>query len=164
MSDEPKTDPAEQPEEDAFMAESDDAEGEEGLLGEVEVEDDAEQEEAAEQFDFTPSPRSSHPRPVVKREDPNQSLKAVAIPLLITIGALLLVPAVWAVLILCGAHVWRWENPNAKAMALVMLMCWPIAGILIAAAVFFYKQIQRQKAAMQPPIDITEPPATNKPK
>ena len=84
-------------------------------------------------------------RPVRTAASANQPLKAAAVPVLFTVGALLLVPAVWAVLLLGGANVWHAQRPDAQRMAVVMLACWPIALSLFGAGVFFGLQVRREK-------------------
>src|SRR5687768_959396 len=100
----------------------------------------------ADEFDFARDPA----RPVgYRRPVPQASgdgLKAIAIPILATVGVLLLVPGVWAILLLSGAQVWSSHRSSARPMALAMLVCWPIALALFGAAMMFFKQIQREKA------------------
>jgi hypothetical protein len=74
------------------------------------------------------------------RNGHDHGLKAMAIPIFTTVGGLLLVPAVWAVLVLAHVPVWASESDSATLMALVMLACWPISGILLLGAFVFYKQ------------------------
>jgi hypothetical protein len=56
------------------------------------------------------------------------------------IGMLLLIPALWAVAILLDLPVPMSGRKSATAMALLMLLCWPIAGALIWGAFHFAKQ------------------------
>ena len=119
--------------------------------------------EEEEEFDFStaPAPRS-RVKPPVKKADPSHSLKATAVPILITVGVALMIPGMWAVLRLSGAEwVWSYSRENSRAMAFVMLMCWPIAIILFGGAWIFYRQIQAEKAALLPPADlgVQTPPA-----
>jgi len=79
-------------------------------------------------------------RPKKKRNN-MADVKAVAIPLLATVGVMLLFPAIWAVLILRGHETLASDKPDAETMAMVMLVCWPIALILIAAAATFGWQV-----------------------
>lgn len=89
----------------------------------------------------TETPARSRARTPAGR-DANHGLKAAAVPVLITVGLLLLIPGVWSLLILTGT----WESPreDAKTMAVAMLATWPIALSMFAGAGFFWWQI-RQK-------------------
>jgi hypothetical protein len=96
----------------------------------------------------TPAPVSytaSSTRTAKKRED--HSLKAMMVPVFFTVGALLLVPAIWSVLLLLGFDVPLRKSESSTPMALVMLACWPISGVLLFGASFFYRQIRGQAAA-----------------
>lgn len=164
--------PSEQASE-ALDAQFDGEEGEllaevDGELDEIPVEDEsgelvgveggAEEQPAA--FDFSPSPASPRPRTAVKPQvKPDQTLKAVAVPILGTVGVLLLWPAFWSLLLLL--NIIESHRESARTMAFVMLMCWPIAGVLLAGAVFFFRQIQREKAALLPPPEAS--PQANSP-
>jgi hypothetical protein len=78
-----------------------------------------------------------------KRHD--HSLKAMMVPVFFTVGALLLIPAIWSVLLLLGFDwVWARKSESATLMAVVMLSCWPISGILLFGAAYFYRQIRSQ--------------------
>ena len=77
----------------------------------------------------------------------NQGLKATAAPLLGTVGVLLLIPGVWAVLTLSGMNVAGSAREDAQAMAWAMLVCWPIAICLLVTAIIFFVQMLRDKKA-----------------
>ncbi len=64
-------------------------------------------------------------------------IKAAAVPVLSLIGVLLLIPAVWAVLLLAGAPVWHHERHSARGMAAVMLVCGPIAFAMFGGAAYY---------------------------
>ena len=123
----------------------------------AEVDDDDEatvdvgEEDPAEAFKFAGpqagSPATPRTRPGPKPKDPDKSLKATAVPILATVGFLMLCLTGWAVLILLNSHVPLWDRPNAKTMAVVMLMCGPIAAVLFAGSYVFFRQIQREKEA-----------------
>ena len=81
--------------------------------------------------------------PAPKKKSAN--LKATAIPMLATVGFLLLVlPVRWSFFHLTGISVSK--EAGANTMAWVMfLLATPVSGILIAAAVWMYLQLQREK-------------------
>ena len=70
-------------------------------------------------------------------------LKTMAMLVLSTVGMLLLIPAVWALLLLAGAEVWNHDRTGAHKMALLMLICWPIAFALLCGAVYYFIQIKK---------------------
>lgn len=76
---------------------------------------------------------------------PHSELKAFAVPVLFTVGTLLLIPAIWAVLYLLGAPVWAHDRPDAGTMAAAMLVCWPIAGALLAGGFIYGRQLWRRR-------------------
>ncbi len=80
-----------------------------------------------------------------RRNAKSNDLKAVAAPLLATVGVLLLIPAMWALLLLMGVGVPGSARDDSRPMAAVMLISWPIAICLIAASVLFFNQILREK-------------------
>lgn len=77
----------------------------------------------------------------------SHDMKATAIPLLITVGGLLLVPAIWGVLVLVGAGVPGAGREDSGMMAGMMLGCWPIALCLIYYGVYLLRKLQRAKKA-----------------
>lgn len=88
------------------------------------------------------------PRPEGRRAPPriaagHDQIKAVAVVLLLGVAGLLLIPAVWAALLLMGIKVWGSARPDAAKMAMGMLACWPIAAGLVSGAVLFYLQLCR---------------------
>lgn len=62
----------------------------------------------------------------------------------LALGMLLLIPAIWAVAVLLGIPVpgagGEGVGVSSNTMAIIMLLCWPVAGCLIWGAVFFGKQ------------------------
>ncbi len=95
--------------------------------------------------------RTAHRRPAARSS--SHGLKATAAPLLATVGVLLLVPALWSVLTLSGMNVVGSDREDAQAMAMVMLVCWPVALCLLIAAGVFLKQIlqeNKRRSAAQP--------------
>ncbi len=117
-------------EEEAFAAEIDDESGD--VVGEVT------QEPAFE------APPPTTRRAPTRRKNNNDGLKQVMAPVFITVGALMLVPALWALLHLLG--ITTSTKPNANLMAYVMLLCWPIALALIATGSVLVVQTIRRKS------------------
>ena len=64
----------------------------------------------------------------------------MAIAALLVVGALLLIPAFWALRLLSGEQVLHYERPSARGMAKVMLVCWPISAALFGGALFYMLQ------------------------
>ncbi len=97
-------------------------------------------EQADTQPRVVPAPARSRPRPPARR-DANHGLKTASVPVLITVGLLLLVPGVWSLLILTGT----WESPreDARTMAIAMLATWPIALSMFCGAWFFWHQTKK---------------------
>ena len=74
------------------------------------------------------------------------NLKAVVAPILITVGLLVLAPAVWGLLVLMGVEVFASGRDSANTMAKVMLICWPMGTALIVAGIVCLVQVQKQKS------------------
>jgi hypothetical protein len=73
-------------------------------------------------------------------------VKAVAIPVLITVGLLLLIPGIWSVLLLAGVEVWNSRAPGAQRMAVVMLIAsWPMSICLLGGAALFFHQLRSEQ-------------------
>lgn len=79
------------------------------------------------------------------RRKKDNSVKALSIPVLITVGLLLLMPAVWGTLVLAGFEAPRHDDPQAKPMAAFMLVCWPLALSLLITAGVFIRQLSAAK-------------------
>ena len=90
------------------------------------------------------------PKRSVRRKSKTHDLRATAAPLLVTVGVLLLIPAVWAVLLLMGVGVPGAEREDSRPMATVMLLSWPIAICLIATSIVFFLQVMREKKRLAP--------------
>lgn len=84
--------------------------------------------------------RGTHPYRRPAHRSRNHGFKTAIAPVLLAVGALLLVPAVWALLFMMNVQVWGYDRSNASAMAKTMLVCWPLSICLIAAGVVFIKQ------------------------
>lgn len=92
------------------------------------------------------APIAAARRSTAGRTAAGPDIKAVAAPVLITVGCLLLVPALWGAMILAGADVPMAERGGAKMMALVMQAAWPIALFLFFGAGMFIAEIRKRKA------------------
>jgi len=75
----------------------------------------------------------------------NHDLKRTAIPILLTVGVVLLIPGIWAVCLLIGLEVPRHNEPDAKQVALAMLITWPLSLCMIGGAIFFLMQTRGGK-------------------
>lgn len=62
----------------------------------------------------------------------------------LVLGMLLVLPGLWAVGLLANLPVPMAGRANADAVAYLMLLCWPIAAILVGGALFYAKQHARQ--------------------
>ncbi len=84
------------------------------------------------------APRRTPVRPGAKKKK-SSDLSATAAPILLTVGLLLMVPAVWAVMILRGyENAWGADRPNAGMMAKLMLSAWPMGLILIGSGIYCF--------------------------
>ncbi|MEX0775839.1 MAG: hypothetical protein WD042_09025 [Phycisphaeraceae bacterium] len=70
-------------------------------------------------------------------------IKAMAVPVVITVGVLLIIPGIWALMALMGIA--STEREGATGMALLMLIAWPISFCLLAAGVVMFMQLQTAK-------------------
>lgn len=113
----------------------------------AEVDDESGSEVAEAPIHFHPSVGQPAPmyRPLPRKTKKNSELKAIAAPILMTVGVMLLIPAFWAVLVLTGAGVPMSDREDASSMAKVMLLCWPVALALVIPAVFMFVQISADK-------------------
>ena len=68
---------------------------------------------------------------------------------LITLGALLLAPAFWAVMILAGRIEVVEGDESTRTVAMIMLASWPISLFLIVSGVIFAIQVSREKKAKE---------------
>ncbi len=71
---------------------------------------------------------------------PQTSARGVGGIALLLVGGLLLVPAVWATLLLGGANVWGAARQDANRMATAMLVCWPLAMALVGAGIYYSRR------------------------
>ena len=74
------------------------------------------------------------------REASRSSATGVGGILLLLVGGLLLIPAVWATLLLGGANVWGAARQDANRMATAMLVCWPLAIALVGAGIYYSRR------------------------
>jgi len=79
------------------------------------------------------------------RKPANHDLKRTAIPILLTVGGLLLIPGIWAVCLMLGLEVPRHDDPQANQVALGMLITWPLSLCMIGGAIFFWMQTSGEK-------------------
>lgn len=113
----------------------------------AEVDDESGSEVAQAPMHFQPAQNQqagSPYRPLPSKKK-NSEIKAMAAPVLMTVGLMLLIPAFWSVLVLTGAPVPMADREDASTMAKVMLLCWPLSLTLIIPAVFMFVQISAQK-------------------
>lgn len=75
----------------------------------------------------------------------NIKLKLMAVPALIGVGFLLMLPGIWSILILLDREVIGYDSSGAKNMAYAMLAAWPLSLFMFAGAGFFFWQVQRMK-------------------
>lgn len=75
----------------------------------------------------------------------NMKLKLMAVPALVGVGLLLLLPGIWSILIILDREVIGYNSDGAKTMAYAMLSSWPLALFMFAGAGFFFWQVQRMK-------------------
>ena len=118
------------------------------ITAEVEDESGADPASAPMHFHAAPGNPGSHaaPRPLpVRSRKKNSELKAIAAPVLLTVGVLLLIPASWGLLVLAGAPVPMAEREDASSMAKVMLLCWPLALSLLLPALIIFGQLHAEK-------------------
>jgi hypothetical protein len=90
---------------------------------------------AGQQPAYRPAPRAS------AGSRRSSDFKAIAAPILMTVGLMLLLPAFWAVLVLTGAGVPMSDRDDASTMAKVMLLCWPLALSLIIPAILIFARL-----------------------
>lgn len=137
-------DPAQPAHQTGQPIEGDDHHGE-FVAGEVDDESGTEVAQAPINFPPAQSQPNQPYRPLPRKTKKNSELKGVAAPILMTVGAMLLIPAFWAVLVLTGAPVPMADREDASTMAKVMLLCWPLALTLIIPAIFMFIQISAEK-------------------
>lgn len=113
--------------------------------GEIEAELEGEiEDDEDEQIAATPAPRPAASRRMPPKKKAG-SLKATAAPILLTVGILLLGPAIWGVAILGGSKtVMGADREDAPMMAKIMQVCWPIAAVLIVSAIVIFVQVARE--------------------
>lgn len=93
--------------------------------------------------------RRTSSRPAARTRGPSQFAR-IAVKVCMVVGMLLFVPALWAVLQLAGVPVPRHDADGAGAMALLMLVCWPIGILLVAGAFYYSKLFARMDAQLEP--------------
>ena len=78
--------------------------------------------------------RKAKARKPMKLSPSGRKLRKLASPVLMALAIGLVVPAVWSVLVLLGFEVAMSDHEAAKAMAGLMLICWPLAAFMAIAA------------------------------
>ena len=113
-------------------------------------------DEEAPAFDFNTAPHTAseeimHQRVVTRkmRKQSSTDMKAFFTPIIITLGALLLAPAFWAVMILAGRIEVVEGDESTRTVAMIMLASWPISLFLIVSGVIFAIQVSREKKAKE---------------
>jgi hypothetical protein len=76
------------------------------------------------------------------RKGGNTELKRLAIPALLIVAGLMLIPGLWALGVLGGVAVWQSNKAGAQTVAGAMLLCWPIAAFLVFGAWYYYRELQ----------------------
>jgi hypothetical protein len=122
----------------------------------VAEEPDDEAEEEAPAFDVNTAPHTAseeimHDRLVSRkmRKQSTTDMKAFFTPIIITLGALLLAPGIWAVMILAGRIEVVEGDESTRTVAMIMLASWPISLFLIVSGVIFAIQVSREKKARE---------------
>lgn len=87
----------------------------------------------------------SRPAPRARLRRPTK-LHHTGVKICLVIGMLLLIPALWAVAVLVGLNVPMSHRSSAFAMALFMLISWPVAGALIGGAIYFSRHFAKLDA------------------
>jgi hypothetical protein len=70
-------------------------------------------------------------------------LRKVGIPTLIVLGVALLVPGMWAVGIFAGWEVPLHSKEKVRSLAVIMLVCWPLALLCFVSAAFMFIGLRR---------------------
>ncbi len=83
-------------------------------------------------------------RASARRNAAGVGLKKASVPILVTVGSLMMVPALWGLAVLMGIEVPRSQQAGAGRMATAMLACWPIALGLYGGAAVFWMQLKKQ--------------------
>ena len=76
----------------------------------------------------------------------SDDLRKLGVGLLLGLGVLLMIPALWSAGWLVGLEVPGAQRESAGAMAMLMLSAWPIALLLFAAAGLTFRQIRNRDA------------------
>lgn len=74
------------------------------------------------------------------------SLQAATVPVLITVGILLILLGVWGTLVLCGSDVVLSDREDAQGMAWAMVLIgYPLGLCLVAGAGYFVYDLRRRR-------------------
>jgi uncharacterized membrane protein YqjE len=74
----------------------------------------------------------------------------MAVPALLAVAALMLVPGLWGLAVLTGLDVWGHARSNVTSVAMAMLAAWLIAASLFFGAWHFRRQARQAKAKPTP--------------
>lgn len=81
---------------------------------------------------------------MARRSAPHASLlRKIGIPTLIVLGLALLVPGMWAVGIFMGWEVPLHGKEKVRSLAVIMLVCWPLALLCFVSAAFMFIGLRR---------------------
>lgn len=78
--------------------------------------------------------KRAKPRKAVKLSESGKKMRKMASPVLLALAIGLIVPGVWSVLVLAGFDVALSDKDASRPMAMMMLVCWPLAGFMAFAA------------------------------
>ncbi len=90
---------------------------------------------------------NARPRKPHKQSQQNAKLKRVGVPLILSLGVVMLLPGCWAIAQLAGFEVFKHDDAKAGQMAYAMLTTFPLSLALIAGAIYIHITARRQPQA-----------------
>lgn len=84
-------------------------------------------------------------RTVPTRQQGSADLKRLAVPILVTVGVLLLIPGLWSIATLIGLNVPLSDQSDARLMAWIFLFSLPLSACLMMGAIVFYQQSRNDR-------------------
>ena len=75
-------------------------------------------------------------------------MKKIGTPMMLGVGVLLLIPAIWGTCLLLGYNVWQSGRSDAKTVAGFMLICYPIGLMLVGYGAFLLSHSKKQNQAV----------------